>query len=275
MTIEGTRTMTFSQPGIVMTAFTYVGASATPVAGALVTAILPAVGSNITFDNAKAAGSSSNVSTFTTSYTVGGSATLLIAGIVGDLVNDLVTGATYNAAPMTLIGKAKTDAGWLYFFGLISPTAGAHNLVLTASANCSTLGCEIGSWIGTSLTTLYQTVASSTAPSGAQIATTFSPPVAGAWVLQLARTSAGQFYNVTAQYGGAAANIRATEALATLTDSGALAGNAGVQKLLSVYNTAFSPPLVLTEVSYDQIRNEPLINDPPIEYAIQAVTYNS
>ena len=41
------------------------------------------------------------------------------------------------------------------------------------------------------------------------------------------------------------------------------------EKILSVYNTAFTPPMVLTERTFDELRNSILGTDPPINYAIQ------
>jgi len=41
-----------------------------------------------------------------------------------------------------------------------------------------------------------------------------------------------------------------------------------VEKILAVYNTAFTPPLIMLEVSVDTIRQEPVVTDPPSEYAV-------
>lgn len=43
----------------------------------------------------------------------------------------------------------------------------------------------------------------------------------------------------------------------------------GTNKLLSVFNPAFTPPMVLEELTFDEIRNQPLGTDPPQSYAIQ------
>lgn len=44
-----------------------------------------------------------------------------------------------------------------------------------------------------------------------------------------------------------------------------------VEKILSVYNAAYSPPQVLGQVSFDQMRNQMLGTDPPQQYAIQTM----
>lgn len=42
-----------------------------------------------------------------------------------------------------------------------------------------------------------------------------------------------------------------------------------VEKILSVYNTAYTPARVLTEFSFDELRNMSVGTDPPSQYAIQ------
>ncbi len=46
-------------------------------------------------------------------------------------------------------------------------------------------------------------------------------------------------------------------------------GRPGVEKILSVYNAAFTPPQVLGEVSVDQLRNQFTGTDPAQQYAIE------
>lgn len=48
-----------------------------------------------------------------------------------------------------------------------------------------------------------------------------------------------------------------------------------VEKILSVYNPAFSPPQVLSEVDFDSLRNDTLGTDPPDRYAIQLMGSNT
>src|SRR5438067_386533 len=43
----------------------------------------------------------------------------------------------------------------------------------------------------------------------------------------------------------------------------------GVEKILSVYNTAYTPAMVLGEQTFDELRNSPIGTDPPQQYAIQ------
>lgn len=44
-----------------------------------------------------------------------------------------------------------------------------------------------------------------------------------------------------------------------------------VEKILSVYNAAYTPPQVLDQVSFDQMRNQMIGTDPPQQYAIQTM----
>jgi hypothetical protein len=47
----------------------------------------------------------------------------------------------------------------------------------------------------------------------------------------------------------------------------------GIDKIYAVFNPAFVPPAgILNEVSFDQLRNEPLGTDPPENYAIQLIS---
>ena len=45
----------------------------------------------------------------------------------------------------------------------------------------------------------------------------------------------------------------------------------GVEKIMSVYNTAFTPPATLDEVDFDEIRNQPVGTDPPSQWAVQSM----
>ena len=47
------------------------------------------------------------------------------------------------------------------------------------------------------------------------------------------------------------------------------------EKILSVYNTSNTPPLVLAEVDYDELRNMSASTDPPTRYAIQLMGSNT
>lgn len=47
-----------------------------------------------------------------------------------------------------------------------------------------------------------------------------------------------------------------------------------VEKILRVYNTAFTPPMVLDEEDMDTLRNDTVMSDPPLSYAIETIGPN-
>jgi hypothetical protein len=64
--------------------------------------------------------------------------------------------------------------------------------------------------------------------------------------------------------------ITASRGTATaLTTIGSRTLTFAAEKVLSVFNPAFTPPFVLTEYTFDELRNEIIGTDPPIQYAIQ------
>lgn len=102
----------------------------------------------IAFDAATVGGPVAGVNTVTISHTCSATANYLVVGVMGDLTTDKVTGVTYNAVAMTQLGKTQGAAGWIYTYGLALPTAGAHNVVVSASGVCSFLGCWPTSYSG-------------------------------------------------------------------------------------------------------------------------------
>jgi len=277
----GSRDMTFAFPAVTLTGTTFIPTGTVMQWGGLATVLVPTLGSLIAFDAAKAGGQLSNVSTLTVSHTIGGSANFLIVGVLGDATNDLVTGATavqWNGTNMTLIGKALVGTNWMYLFALAAPTTGTHNVVITATGVCSVLGCEIASYTNVSSIYYQQIVSlgggSSTISATGSFSITVGPPVVNSWALAFLHNNSGNaLYSASSLGGGTSSNIRTNESTGALIDSGVIAG--GVQKILALYNTAYTPPLVLSEVSYDQIENEPAVSDPPVEYALKTTTANS
>jgi hypothetical protein len=83
--------------------------------------------------NAEFSGVTSNSDTV--SITVSGSNTYLMVWITGDVTSDLITGVTYNGTSMTQLAKDHTAVRWGYLYGLVNPTTGANNLVISASGS--------------------------------------------------------------------------------------------------------------------------------------------
>lgn len=82
-----------------------------------------------------AAFATSQTRSFTMSATAGG---CLVVGVLGDDVNDNITGVTYDGIAMTLVDKQNTtptSVYWQYLYVLAAPHSGTHNLVANANAS--------------------------------------------------------------------------------------------------------------------------------------------
>jgi len=96
-----------------------------------------------------------SATSLTQTATLGASANYLLAGVLGDSASDLVTGVTYNSVAMTQLVKLYpgSTVGWLYVYGLPNPATGSsHNLVVSASGTCSTIGVTAQSYTNCSAT---------------------------------------------------------------------------------------------------------------------------
>lgn len=81
-------------------------------------------------------GNNNNSSTtLTASYTVGsGSDRMLVVGVKGSESTYYdISGVTYNGTAMTLLDKQGPGNRWIYFFYLLNPDSGTHNVVITAT----------------------------------------------------------------------------------------------------------------------------------------------
>jgi len=91
----------------------------------------------VAFD-AKSSASNNNVSSLTFSHTTGtGSDRILIVGVSVEGVN--VNSVTYNGAALTRLAT-RTNTVKVEMWYRIAPAAGAHNVVITLSANCGIEG---------------------------------------------------------------------------------------------------------------------------------------
>lgn len=145
----------------------------------------------IAFDNSAVGGINTTTNTFTAAYAVGASANYLIVAVLGDATSDLVTGVTYNGTSMSQLSKLNTTIGWIYVYGLAAPTTGSHNVVVSASANCTNLGFLASSYSGV---TSSEPDASTTGIfTGTSSATTgITPTVKNCWAIQFSLCSQGQ-----------------------------------------------------------------------------------
>lgn len=97
---------------------------------------------SIAFVNAADLGNNGGgASGYTVAYTVGsGQNRLLVVVFEGDTATDDITSVTYAGAGMTLACKIPTNR-WLYFYFLLNPASGAHNVVISSSSSKFIIAC--------------------------------------------------------------------------------------------------------------------------------------
>lgn len=102
----------------------------------------------ISFDTATGS-NNSGASILTYSHTCTGSNLMLFVGIWNE-DGDTNTGVTYNGVSMTLVGKhINQGSTWFqYLYYLVSPTTGAHNVVISRSTSSGRLRGDSSSYAG-------------------------------------------------------------------------------------------------------------------------------
>jgi len=122
------------------------------------------VSAAVVFDASTKASTAGSTS-LTFAHTISsGSNTYLVVGVATG--TDVVSGVTYNGAALTLKSKVWNLSTYVYYYERISPSAGAHNVVISASASVEILGIA-SSYTGVDLTTpstLSYTIANQNAP---------------------------------------------------------------------------------------------------------------
>jgi len=120
---------------------------------------------SVTFDSLSASGVNNlNVSSLTWSHTTNAGATLLLVGVadkMSDGTSNPVTGVTFNAIPLTLIGTLEfanrlvipVRRNTLTLYGLVNPPIATANIIVSWTAS-KLMGAVTGgvSWGGTALT---------------------------------------------------------------------------------------------------------------------------
>lgn len=204
---NGAASITVSAPGA--TTWGVIGLTLTP-AGVII------------FDKSLNGGFGSVTNTYTAAYTAGTPANYLLVGVVGDSTNDYVTGVTFNAVAMTQLKKYHSTVGWLYVYGLAAPATGSHNVVISASNNCSTLGFLASSYGNVASSEPDSSLTASFA-SVASITTSFTPVAKNAWAVQFSFNWQGQPTSIAG--GVPRAFGTAGAGSATLTWTGASSGS--------------------------------------------------
>lgn len=142
------------------------------------------IATNILFavDNSADLGTSSGVSSKTVSFAINNTNALLVVCVTGDTTSDLVTGVTYNGVAMTLVTKKHGTAAlhWIYMFYLLNPMTGTHNVVISASGSCDSLGGVALAYDGEKLTSQPDTSTTNSGTSVSTLSTSLTPGLDGA-----------------------------------------------------------------------------------------------
>ena len=128
----------------------------------------------VAFD-ASSSGSASLTSSLTFSHTCSGTERVLIVGVVINANAASVSTVTYNSVSLTFIGSAiNTGDTRVELWGLIAPSTGANNIVVTVS-NSTSFFCAGGtSFTGADQTTAWNGLQTATGSSSAQSVTVTS-----------------------------------------------------------------------------------------------------
>lgn len=202
----------------------------------------------ITAGNAATGNFSTSVSSYTAAYVVNASSNYLVVCVVGDSTTDKVTGVTYNAVSMTQLSKLNAGAtlGWIYVYGLAAPATGSHNVVISASGSCSTLGFVAADYLaikasGEPDSSLTQTMASSLS-----VTTNYTPVAANTWAIQFSINGQGAQTSIASGALRVFASVGGT--LPTLTWTGTTSGSQNYNSVTTpvVFNHAGGGSWTLT-----------------------------
>ena len=161
----------------------------------------------------------------TWSHTCTGSNLILFVGVQGDNVSNLVTGATYNSVPLTLVDKVQgTGDRWVYLFYLINPSTGANNVVVSASGSTALRTTSV-SYTGAKQSGQPDAFSTKTETLSVSVTGTVTTVENNCWTVMVAR-------NPTAGcVAGAGATIRGTSAFSNVFDSNGAITPAGSTSL--------------------------------------------
>lgn len=135
--------------------------------------------------DAAATGSNGGGGTLTFSHTCTGSLGVLLLGIVGDAGLDDLTAITYNNVPFAFLDKKIASGGgarWAYFYGLVGPATGVHDIKVTSTASHLLVGVS-ASYVGAKQSAQPETLRAATFQTGVfSYTTSLTPTLANCWV---------------------------------------------------------------------------------------------
>lgn len=183
-------------------------------------AFTPAVSAAVALDVATT-GTGTGTS-ITYAHTVTGSEPILYVStnVNETATGDLITGVTYNAVSMNLVGKiADSTSYFAYLFVLPAPTTGANNVVISRSVSGGIVGTSVSYTGACQVTAQNSTTGTANASS---INMTLTTVASNSWVI----AGASRHRGWTA---GANTTLRTPEGLYNMStaDSGGLAGGSG------------------------------------------------
>lgn len=137
----------------------------------------------------------SQTTSFTMSASVGG---YLVVGVLGDASSDFITGVTFNGVALTLVGKQNSSPGsvfWQYLYVLANPTAGTHNIVVSASATTNYIQTYAASYIGVKTAGQPEATSLLTSGAGNPYLTALTTLTDLAWTVEFVNSSVGLIVN--------------------------------------------------------------------------------
>lgn len=162
----------------------------------------------IAFVAAADGGNTTAATSFTWAYTVGGGTKRILFVSVEGTATDIITGATYAAASMTLVGKILSGSSrWEYLFYLLNPASGANNVVVSASSTCDFIFAGASDYSGVKQVAPEVTGTNTSGVAAASLTTSITTISDNAWIVLMS----GGFSGNAAPTAGSGSTFRVAE----------------------------------------------------------------
>jgi len=181
------------------------------------------------------------VSSHTYAHTCSGADRFLVVAVLGetgfsDATGALITGVTYNGVAATLWGQrcqgdnggAPTSDRWCYFWYLVAPDTGTHDVVITAPIAISAIGSVCASYTGFDSLDAVSTDFALALAANTDFPNTLTTVANNCWTILVAMDNAS-----TAPTAGSGTTSRISSAALGLAilDSNGTVGAAGAKSL--------------------------------------------
>lgn len=215
----------------------------------------------IAYDAVSTYSSGAPATSHTVSHTCTGSNRLLLAGFYhsGSSADDC-TGVTYAGVAMTRIATATVGTERAYIYGLIAPSTGANNIVMSYGASRSVEGVNT-SYTGASQDFLPDATTSATATAATTVTVNTTTVNDNSWVAAFMRNNIANFGSYTGTARGGARNNNMVDNNAAKTPAGAvtLTGNWSGSGFGIIVTCSFAPAQTgptLSVFDFDQTTRE-------------------